>query len=97
MIAQFVNGALVSNPVRLLLVASFSLVLGAVTPCLLPEADMTLRPLEDGLSDDASVDGDEEPLPFLSSGVDSSGTRYETVADIEQELRRRADSEQGVV
>ena len=49
MIAQFVNGALVRNPVRLLLVASFTLVLGAITPCLLPDADMTLQPLEDGL------------------------------------------------
>ena len=32
MIAQFVNGALVSNPVRLLLVASFTLVLGSNYP-----------------------------------------------------------------
>jgi MFS family permease len=71
MIAQFVNGALVSNPVRLLLVASFTLVLGAITPCLLPDADMTLQPLEDGLSKSDS-DVDEEPLPFLPGRGDAS-------------------------
>ena len=70
LIAQFVNGALVGNPVRLLLVASFTLVLGAITPFLLPNADMTLQPLEDDLAKrNTSCSGDliinEEPIPFL--------------------------------
>ena len=52
LIAQFVNGALVDNPVRLLLVASGTLVVGALTPCLLPGGvggDMTGRPVHDDL------------------------------------------------
>ena len=60
---------------------------------------MTLQPLEDGLNDDAaSGEASEEPLPFLSSGIHSSGTRYETVGDTEQEVPtcRRVDSKQGV-
>ena len=68
MIAQFVNGALVSSPVRLLLVASFSLVLGAITPCLLPDGDKAQLPLEDGLAKDSS-DSVDDPLPFLPSGA----------------------------
>ena len=47
MLAQFVNGALVGNPVRLLLVASATLVLGAMTPCLLPNGDITGQPVQD--------------------------------------------------
>ena len=51
LIAQFVNGALVNNPVRLLLVASGTLLVGALTPCLLPDevGDMTGRPVQDDL------------------------------------------------
>ena len=62
MIAQFVNSALLvesnnndnnqqqQNPVRLLLVASGTLLLGALTPCLLPGGgDMTGRPVHDDL------------------------------------------------
>ncbi|VEU38832.1 unnamed protein product [Pseudo-nitzschia multistriata] len=48
LIAQFVNDALVEKPVRLLLVASGTLLLGAVTPCLLP-GDMTGRPVHDDM------------------------------------------------
>jgi len=62
MVAQFVNGALVGNPVRLLLVASMSLVIGAITPCLLPPGDMSMRPLEDTLQRDANVEGEEMDL-----------------------------------
>jgi hypothetical protein len=48
MVAQFVNGSLVEKPVRLLLVASATLLLGALTPCLLPSsADMTGQPVHD--------------------------------------------------
>lgn len=46
MVAQFVNGALVGNPARLLLVASATMAFGALTPCLLP-GDMTGQPVND--------------------------------------------------
>jgi hypothetical protein len=50
MLAQFVNGALVAaHPVRLLLVAAGTLLLGAATPCLLPGSDMTGKVLHDGV------------------------------------------------
>ncbi len=53
LIAQFVNGALVENPVQLLLVNAGTLVVGALTPCLLQSAvgDMTGRPVQDDLSE----------------------------------------------
>ena len=51
LIAQFVNGALVDNPVQLLLVNAGTLVIGAVTPCLLQGVvgDMTGKPVQDDL------------------------------------------------
>lgn len=49
MLAQFVNGLLIGRPVRLLLVAAGSLLLGALTPAWLPE-DRTGRPVEDRVS-----------------------------------------------
>lgn len=51
LIAQFVNGALVDNPVQLLLVNAATLVIGAVTPCLLQGVvgDMTGKPVQDDL------------------------------------------------
>jgi hypothetical protein len=53
MVAQFVNGALVKEPVRLLLVASITLALGALTPALLPDGgDMTGQPVHDFAIDD---------------------------------------------
>jgi hypothetical protein len=56
MMAQFVNGALIAQPVRLLLVASFTLVLGALTPCLLPEGgDMTGQPVHDNLGEETTT------------------------------------------
>lgn len=74
-IAQFVNGALVGNPIRLLLVASGTLLLGALTPCLLPGGgDMTGRPVNDVLMDfnngtrSEYFDGDHE----LTSSVRGS-------------------------
>jgi MFS family permease len=84
MIAQFVNGVLVSNPVRLLLVASLTLALGAITPCLLPNADMAQQPLQDGLQNENRSDrNDDEPLPFLSSRRTSVGSLYESVDNCE--------------
>jgi MFS transporter, VNT family, synaptic vesicle glycoprotein 2 len=50
MLAQFVNGALVSHPVRLLLTAAGALFLGALTPAFLP-ADQTGRPIQDYTTD----------------------------------------------
>jgi MFS family permease len=48
LLAQFVNGALVEDPVRLLLVAATTLMLGALTPALLPVAsDRTGQPVAD--------------------------------------------------
>jgi VNT family MFS transporter (synaptic vesicle glycoprotein 2) len=52
MLAQFVNGALISHPVRLLLTAAGALFLGALTPIFLP-ADQTGRPVQDYTSDSA--------------------------------------------
>eukprot|EP00934_Nitzschia_sp_Nitz4_P005028 Nitzschia sp. Nitz4//scaffold30_size153850//72090//73736//NITZ4_002779-RA/size153850-processed-gene-0.42-mRNA-1//-1//CDS//3329547267//5018//frame0 len=49
MVAQLVNGALVERPTRLLMVASTTLLLGALTPWLLPDADITGRPVMDEL------------------------------------------------
>jgi MFS family permease len=63
MIAQFVNGALVGNPVRLLLVASGTLMLGALTPCLLPNGDITGQPVQDEV--DTSLSSSEEAHYFL--------------------------------
>ena len=58
MVAQFINGALVTKPVRLLLVASVTLVLGALTPFLLPNGgDMAAQPVNDRLDDEATVNG----------------------------------------
>lgn len=50
LVAQFINGALVGRPVRLLVVASITLAIGATTPFLLPQnGDMTGRAMEDGI------------------------------------------------
>jgi MFS transporter, VNT family, synaptic vesicle glycoprotein 2 len=50
MMAQFVNGALISSPVRLLLTAAGALFIGAVTPVFLP-ADQSGRPVQDYTTD----------------------------------------------
>lgn len=75
MIAQFVNGALVGKPVRLLLVASSTLMLGALTPCLLPNADITGQPVQDevDMSPSTSQETMYAPLPQPSlNGADST-------------------------
>jgi len=59
MIAQMVNGALVGSPVRLLLVASTSLVIAAITPFLLPTGDYANRALEDDLEPNKSTHNEE--------------------------------------
>jgi hypothetical protein len=56
MVAQFVNGALIADPVRLLLVASVTLLLGALTPSLLPGGgDMTGQPVHDFVDTDIAT------------------------------------------
>lgn len=61
MMAQFVNGALVGRPVRLLVVASVTLAMGAMTPFLLPHrGDMTGRPVEDDFQ--KSVDDERQAM-----------------------------------
>ncbi|GAX20430.1 MFS transporter, VNT family, synaptic vesicle glycoprotein 2 [Fistulifera solaris] len=50
MLAQFINGALVSRPVSLLLVAAFTLLLAAIMPVFLP-ADQTGHPVRDTVSE----------------------------------------------
>lgn len=72
MVAQLVNGALVGNPVRLLLVASTTLVLGAATPCLLPNGDITGQPVKDDLASD--LDPVYEPLQSGQNETDSKTT-----------------------
>lgn len=69
MIAQIVNGALVGNPVRLLLVASTSLVVGALIPFLLPAGDFSNQALEDDVQSKNS-DTDEE-IVRLNDPADS--------------------------
>jgi MFS family permease len=75
MIAQIVNGALVGNPVRLLLVASTSLLVGAVTPFLLPSGDFSNRELEDDL-DSKNSDSDEETRRLNAPGDAQSDGPY---------------------
>ena len=73
MIAQFVNGALMEKPVRLLLVASGTLLLGALTPVLLPgDGDMTGRPVSDDLRSGAVVGGGGNAGLLAVSGGDCS-------------------------
>ena len=69
LIAQFVNGALVENPVQLLLVNAGTLVVGALTPCWLQSAvgDMTGKPVQDDLSASNARNG-----LLYATGVDST-------------------------
>lgn len=60
MVAQFVNGSLAEDPVRLLCVACGSLLFGAIAPCMLGE-DRAKRPLEDGV-ENSNEDEEEEEL-----------------------------------
>jgi hypothetical protein len=87
MVAQFINGALVANPVRLLLVASITLLLGATTPSLLPHGgDMTGQPVQDEVvaatvlvNDDNDEHGDGESATYRPvSSHDNNGSSIET-------------------
>jgi MFS family permease len=82
MVAQFVNGALIANPVRLLLVASMTLMLGALTPCLLPNADMMGQPVHDNLEGSSGGNVLYAPLQQQQrsnhSGVTPVGESYES-------------------
>jgi len=55
MLAQFVNGVLVARPVRLLLVAATTLLLGALTPTLLPSGDRTGEAMSDTVAEDVTL------------------------------------------
>ncbi len=86
MLAQFVNGALVGKPIRLLLVASGTLMLGALTPCLLPNADMTGQPVQDEV--ELSVDDDTlyTPVPRPSDGTSprtKDDSSYQSLRNVE--------------
>jgi VNT family MFS transporter (synaptic vesicle glycoprotein 2) len=74
MVAQFVNGALIAKPVRLLLVASMTLILGAMTPCLLPNADMTGKPVQDDLGTSENSDVLYAPLQQQQSNGQTMAT-----------------------
>jgi MFS family permease len=75
MIAQIINGALVGNPVRLLMVASTSLMIAAVGPFLLPQEDYSNRPLDDDLSSKNSGGdpADEEVVRLNEAGFNAQG------------------------
>ncbi|KAI2492179.1 sugar transporter [Fragilaria crotonensis] len=74
MLAQFVNGSLVNNPVRLLLVASTSLLISAMAPFLLPLGGHADRALDDNVQDLSIcanyVDAETTPLNETGSGLD---------------------------
>jgi MFS family permease len=80
MLAQIVNGALIARPVRLLLVAALTLLLGACTPAFLP-ADKTGQPISDRM--DESV-GHER----LNRANQDHLYVYQRVAEAEQQQHR---------
>ncbi|CAB9501254.1 Synaptic vesicle glycoprotein [Seminavis robusta] len=85
MLAQFVNGALVGRPVRLLVVAATTLALGACTPFLLPDhGDMTGQPVADDVSSNkTSVNSsDSERASMLGEGTDLSNDDDNTTGGI---------------
>jgi MFS transporter, VNT family, synaptic vesicle glycoprotein 2 len=67
MLAQFVNGALITHPVRLLLTAASALFIGAITPIFLP-ADQTGRPVQDYTAD--SKEANHMRLPAIATFQD---------------------------
>lgn len=83
MIAQFVNGALVGKLSRLLVVASTTLAVGALTPCLLPNADITGRPVQDNF--DESSHSRYAPVQQVSPNPQAKpiGPPYQDVLSIE--------------
>jgi MFS family permease len=88
MLAQFVNGALVGKPIRLLLVASGTLLLGAVTPCLLPHGDITGQPVQDVVGNMTTDDALYTPLPRPLDGHspradNTESSSYQSLAKLE--------------
>jgi MFS family permease len=81
MIAQFVNGALAASPVRLVLVASMTLLLGATTPFWLSSGDMTGQPVADDVSTTLRMQG--SPVANYSY-LESSSTEPPSAEDDRQ-------------
>jgi MFS family permease len=67
MVAQFVNGFLVAQPFRLLVVSAITLLLGSLTPCLLHVADPTGQPVRDYANVTQREEVDDENVVMLSS------------------------------
>lgn len=84
MVAQIVNGALVHSPVRLLLVASTSLLVAAVTPLLLPNGDYANRELEDDLDSNATDINDEMECLNHTDNAQSDRRAYVRISGYQQ-------------
>ena len=78
MLAQFVNGALVAHPVRLLLVAATTLLLGALTPALLPP-DKTGQPVVDAVDDQRLVLQEMRPTDSGAYRTVSGDSSYQSI------------------
>jgi MFS family permease len=80
LVAQLINGVLVENPVRLLLVASLTLLMGAMTPCLLPNAsDMTGQAVQDRVGTTTTRrrkndDTRDDTIPFPAATINESSS-----------------------
>ena len=88
MMAQFVNGALVSSPVRLLLTAASALFIGAITPSFLP-ADQTGRPVQDYTSD--SIQANHIRLSRIvsprSGSIENASGKVDRSDELEEEVQ----------
>lgn len=89
MVAQFVNGALVGRPVRLLVVASITLAMGALTPFLLPSrGDMTGRPVHDDIEPNNPTSTTAGPIN-INNHVTASSQQPNSSVGHPQGLSRR--------
>lgn len=95
MLAQFVNGALVAKPVRLLLTAATALLLGSLTPILLP-ADQTGQPVQDYATSTTTTavalrnsDDDEEAVRAISVSSSVAEEKKQRVSDKQQGVYQR--------
>ena len=82
MIAQIVNGSLVGTPVRLLLVASTSLLISAVTPFLLPTGDYANRALDDDVPDASTTNNSAIDRDGEMARLNQMSDRSDTSADV---------------
>lgn len=96
MLAQFVNGALVSHPVRLLLTAATALLLGSLTPALLP-ADQTGQPVLDYTADStegraaaATAAGHNRRSSFGFTAITVHQAEFLASNNVEAQQRRRS-------